>query len=166
MEVTSIINTAQFLEYLPSKKQWIPTQVRTEAQNLGIGCSISFFLRLYYGNLHAYTAEVLPSAHHTTGNGIAMAFNRFGGIMRFMSAVIAGAVNTTTSIPIWDCFALFGGLVLTALFPFEHYGKEVLDLSIFAALNMPATLRQQKVALLLLYDSRQRHCMLLQPPQM
>lgn len=34
------------------------TQVRTEAQNLGFSCAISFCLNIYYGTLYAYTPEV------------------------------------------------------------------------------------------------------------
>jgi hypothetical protein len=34
------------------------TQVRTEAQNLGFTCAISFCLNIYYGTLYAYTPEV------------------------------------------------------------------------------------------------------------
>jgi hypothetical protein len=34
------------------------TQVRTEAENLGFTCAISFCLNVYYGTLYAYTPEV------------------------------------------------------------------------------------------------------------
>ena len=61
------------------------TQVRSEAQNVGFSCAISFWLNVYYGTLYAYTPEVLPSAHRTTGNGIAVGCNRIMGII---SAVI------------------------------------------------------------------------------
>ena len=62
------------------------TQVRSNAQNLGFTCAISFCLNIYYGTLYAYTPEVLPSAHRGTGNGIAIGLNRIMGII---SAVIA-----------------------------------------------------------------------------
>jgi hypothetical protein len=76
---------------------------------------------MYYGTLYNYTAEVLPSAHRATGNGIAVAFCRFMGAM---SAVIATVANTQTTGPIFICGALYGGLALFAfLFPIEPYGK-------------------------------------------
>lgn len=34
------------------------TQVRTESQNVGFSCAISFCLNIYYGTLYAYTPEV------------------------------------------------------------------------------------------------------------
>ena len=34
------------------------TQVRTESQNIGFTCAISFCLNIYYGTLYAYTPEV------------------------------------------------------------------------------------------------------------
>lgn len=36
------------------------TQVRTESQNVGFTCAISFWLNVYYGTLYAYTPEVRP----------------------------------------------------------------------------------------------------------
>jgi len=57
------------------------TQVRTNAQNLGFTCAISFCLNIYYGTLYAYTPEVLPSAHRGTGNGVSIALNRIMGIV-------------------------------------------------------------------------------------
>lgn len=57
------------------------TQVRSNAQNLGFTCAISFCLNIYYGTLYAYTPEVLPSAHRGTGNGVSIALNRVMGIV-------------------------------------------------------------------------------------
>lgn len=62
------------------------TQVRTESENLGFTCAISFCLNIYYGTLYAYTPEVFPSAHRGTGNGVAIGFNRIMGIV---SAIVA-----------------------------------------------------------------------------
>jgi MFS family permease len=75
------------------------TQVRSESQNLGFNCAISFCLNIYYGTLYAYTPEVLPSAHRGTGNGIAIGCNRVMGIM---SAIVAKYANVrdTSLIPL------------------------------------------------------------------
>jgi MFS family permease len=97
------------------------TQVRTEPQNIGFSCAIGFALNIYYGTLYAYTPEVLPSAHRATGNGIAVACNRIMGIL---SAVIATVANTSTSVPIYICAALYVAMAAVAVaFPFEPYGK-------------------------------------------
>lgn len=97
------------------------TAVRTEAQNVGFGCAIGFCLNIYYGTLYAYTPEVLPSAHRATGNGVAVACNRVMGIL---SAVIATVANTSTSVPIYICAALFLAMAaVSSCFPFEPYGR-------------------------------------------
>ena len=97
------------------------TQVRTQAQNIAFSCSIAFFLNIYYGTLYAYTPEVLPSAHRATGNGIAVACNRIMGIL---SAIIATYADTTTSVPIYICAALYIAMAAVAIsFPFEPFGK-------------------------------------------
>ncbi|KAF4628149.1 hypothetical protein G7Y89_g10003 [Cudoniella acicularis] len=97
------------------------TQVRTQAQNVGFNCAIGFCLNIYYGTLYAYTPEVLPSAHRATGNGIAVACNRIMGIL---SAVIATVANTSTSVPIYVCAALYIAMAGVAVsFPFEPFGK-------------------------------------------
>lgn len=97
------------------------TAVRTAEQNLGFACAISFSLNVYYSCLYAYTPEVLPSAHRTTGNGIAVACNRIMGIL---SAVIATVSNTASTAPIYICSALFIAMAAVALmFPFEPYGR-------------------------------------------
>jgi Major Facilitator Superfamily len=66
------------------------TQVRTESQNIGFSCTVSFCLNIYYGTLYAYTPEVFSSAHRGTGNGVAIGFNRIMGIV---SAVVGEAAN-------------------------------------------------------------------------
>lgn len=97
------------------------TQIKNQPSNIGISCAISFFLNFYYGTLYAYTAEVLPSAHRATGNGIAMACNRVMGIL---SAVIATVADTSTSAPIFVCAALFIAMAGAAIvFPFEPFGR-------------------------------------------
>lgn len=97
------------------------TQVRSEAQNVGFNCAISFWLNVYYGTLYAYTPEVLPSAHRATGNGIAVACNRVMGIL---SAVVATYANPASSPPIYICAALFIVMAIVAtIFPFEPYGR-------------------------------------------
>ncbi|KAH9844742.1 membrane transporter, partial [Teratosphaeria destructans] len=97
------------------------TRVKSNAENLGFTCAISFCLNIYYGTLYAYTPEVLPSAHRGTGNGISIGFNRLMGIM---SAVIATYANTATAVPIYLCAALYIVMALTAAaFPFEPMGK-------------------------------------------
>jgi fucose permease len=97
------------------------TQIKNQASNIGISCAISFFLNIYYGTLYAYTAEVLPSAHRATGNGIAVACNRVMGIL---SAVIATVADTSTSAPIFVCAALYIAMAGVAImFPFEPFGR-------------------------------------------
>jgi hypothetical protein len=97
------------------------SQVTSQVQNITYSCVISFTLEIYYGALYGYTAEVLPSAHRATGNGIAVAFGRLMGVM---SAVIATVANTASTGPIFICGALYGGLAICAfLFPFEPYGR-------------------------------------------
>ncbi|KAI3399507.1 hypothetical protein diail_6529 [Diaporthe ilicicola] len=71
----------------------------------------------YYGTLYTYTPEVLPFPRRATGNGAAIAFNRFIGTM---SVVIAMFAHTSTSVPVFVFAALFGVLALIAVcFPFE-----------------------------------------------
>ncbi|KAJ5769540.1 hypothetical protein N7520_004099 [Penicillium odoratum] len=97
------------------------TQVRTESQNLGFTCTISFCLNVYYGTLYAYTPEVFPSAHRGTGNGVAIGLNRIMGIV---SAVVAKYANTETAVPIYICAALYIVMaIVAAVLPFEPYGR-------------------------------------------
>jgi hypothetical protein len=88
MVIGALVTMAFFFAY---------TQVRSQAQNLGFNCAISFCLNIYYGTLYAYTPEVLPSAHRGTGNGIAIGCNRVMGIL---SAVIATVANVRCSLPL------------------------------------------------------------------
>lgn len=88
---------------------------------MGFSYAIGFCLNIYYGTLCAYTPEVLPSAHRATGNGIAVACNRVMGIL---SAIIATFADTSTSVPIYLCAALFVAMAgISAMFPFEPFGK-------------------------------------------
>ena len=112
MLVGALLTMAFFFAY---------TAVSTPDQNVAFSCTIGFCLNIYYGTLYAYTPEVLPSAHRGTGNGIAVACNRVMGII---SAVVGTTADTSTSVPIYICAALFGAMgVVAALFPFEPYGK-------------------------------------------
>ncbi|KAF4943570.1 hypothetical protein FGADI_13328 [Fusarium gaditjirri] len=97
------------------------TIIKTPAQNLAISSCISVCINLYYGTLYAYTAEVFPSAHRTTGNGIAVSLNR---IMGLLSAVIAVTADTTTIAPLYISGALFFVMaIVSVLLPFEPYGR-------------------------------------------
>ncbi|KAF5017878.1 hypothetical protein F66182_10173 [Fusarium sp. NRRL 66182] len=97
------------------------TVIKTPAQNLAISSCISVCINLYYGTLYAYTAEVFPSAHRTTGNGIAVSLNR---VMGLLSAVIAVTADTTTVTPLYISAALFLILaIVSAVLPFEPYGR-------------------------------------------
>lgn len=112
MVIGALVTMAFFFAY---------TSVRSNGQNLGFNIAISCCLNIYYSCLYAYSPEVLPSAHRTTGNGIAVAFNRLMGIM---SAVIATYADPATTAPIYICAGLFIVLaVVSALFPFEPYGR-------------------------------------------
>ncbi|KAJ6014807.1 hypothetical protein N7540_009398 [Penicillium herquei] len=97
------------------------TQVRTQSQNVGFTCAISFCLNIYYGTLYAYTPEVFPSAHRGTGNGVAIGLNRIMGII---SAVIGAAADTSTAVPIYICAALYIVMAIVAVaLPFEPFGR-------------------------------------------
>ncbi|KAF8863915.1 MFS general substrate transporter [Acephala macrosclerotiorum] len=112
MVIGALVTMAFFFAY---------TAIRNQAQNVGFSCAIAFCLNIYYGTLYAYTPEVLPSAHRATGNGVAVACNRIMGII---SAVVATYANTSTSVPIYVCAALYIAMAAVAIaFPFEPYGK-------------------------------------------
>ncbi|KAK7414180.1 Filamentous Growth Regulator [Neonectria punicea] len=97
------------------------TVIKTPAQNLAMSCCISVCFNLYYGTLYAYTAEVFPSAHRTTGNGIAVSLSR---VMGLISAVIAVTADTATVTPLYISAALFLILaVVSVILPFEPYGR-------------------------------------------
>lgn len=112
MIIGAVITMAFFFAY---------SQVASQDANVAYSCVISFALEIYTGVLYGYTAEILPSAHRATANGIAVAFARLAGAM---SAVVATYANPTTVAPVFICAALYGGLAVCAfLFPFESYGK-------------------------------------------
>ncbi|KAF5695378.1 major facilitator superfamily transporter [Fusarium denticulatum] len=97
------------------------TIIKTPAQNLAISSCISVCINLHYGTLYAYTAEVFPSEHRTTGNGIAVSLNR---IMGLLSAVIAVTADTTTIAPLYISGALFFVMaIVSVILPFEPYGR-------------------------------------------
>ncbi|KAM0323760.1 hypothetical protein ACHAQA_008697 [Verticillium albo-atrum] len=112
MSIGAIVTAIFFFGY---------TVIRTSAQNLALSSSISVCINIYYGTLYAYTAEVLPSAHRTTGNGIAVGCNR---IMGLLSAVIAQVGDTTTTTPLYICAAMFIIMsIVSAALPFEPRGS-------------------------------------------
>jgi MFS family permease len=112
MVIGALITMAFFFGY---------TRVTTADQDVALSCLIGFCLNIYYGTLYAYTPEVLPSAHRTTGNGIAVACNRVMGII---SAVVAAKADTSTPAPLFVCAALFVAMAaVAAVFPFEPYGR-------------------------------------------
>lgn len=112
MVVGALITCAFFFGY---------TAVKEDHQDVVFTCMIAFTLNIYYGCLYAYTPEVLPSAHRASGNGISVACNRVMGII---SAVVASEGDTSTSVPIYVCAALFILAAITAAsFPFEPYGR-------------------------------------------
>lgn len=128
MIIGALVTMAFFFAY---------TEVKSNAQNLGFTCAISFCLvgipapgaarlliclqNIYYGTLYAYTPEVLPSAHRGTGNGISIGLNRIMGIV---SAGVATSANTATPVPIYICAALYIVMaVVAAFFPYEPMGR-------------------------------------------
>ena len=63
---------------------------------------------------------MFPSAHRTTGNGIAVGLNR---IMGLLSAVIAVTADTATVTPLYISAALFLVMaIISVILPFEPYG--------------------------------------------
>lgn len=98
------------------------TSVRSAAQNSGFSCAISFAINVYYAPLFAYTPEVLPTAHRSTGYGIGISLNKLMGVV---CAVVGGATNPSSSLPIYICASLFAILViLSGLLPFEPQWME------------------------------------------
>ncbi|KAG8417009.1 hypothetical protein J3459_013062 [Metarhizium acridum] len=97
------------------------TQIRTEAQNVGVSSAISAASNIYYGTIYAYTPEILPSAHRATGYGLCVVVNRIGGIL---GVLVGSYADVETTAPLFVCAALFGLLVvLSILLPFESRGK-------------------------------------------
>ena len=110
MVIGALVTMAFFFAY---------TQVRSQAQNLGFNCAISFCLNIYYGTLYAYTPEVLPSAHRGTGNGIAIGCNRIMGIL---SAVIATVANVRCSLPLGS---ILDDLHCSVILLLDQYSRSV-----------------------------------------
>ncbi|KAM4059277.1 major facilitator superfamily protein [Hirsutella rhossiliensis] len=97
------------------------TQVKSAGEETAMMCLVACLINVYYGTLYAYTAEVLPSAHRATGNGVAVACNRVMGIA---SALVATFADTATPAPLYVCAALMvAAAVVAALFPLEPYGR-------------------------------------------
>lgn len=98
------------------------TAVSTPAQNLGLSCAINVCLNIYYGTLYAYTPEVMPSAHRSTGNGLSVSVGR---VFSIIAPVIAYYGNTASAIPLYvmaGCFATLA--IISVCFPFEPRGKQ------------------------------------------
>ena len=129
------------------------TGVATAAENVGFSCAISFTLNVYYGTLYAYTPEVLPSAHRTTGNGIAVACNR---IMGLLSAVIATVANTATTAPIYICATLYIGMVGASKFSAATLAPRMRSLSSSVSLTWVS---QAIVAVLMPFEPYGRRSM-------
>lgn len=85
---------------------WAYSQVKNNASNVAFTCVVNFTLygtiqalqynsgltcdrNIYYGTLYAYTPEVLPTAHRSTGYGIALGYNRVMGLV----STIIGSVS-------------------------------------------------------------------------
>ncbi|UKZ46126.1 hypothetical protein TrVGV298_000324 [Trichoderma virens] len=97
------------------------TQVKNEAQNVGVSAAISAASNIYYGTIYAYTPEILPAAHRATGYGVCVVLNRVGGIL---GVLVGSYANVETTAPLFVCAALFGLLVILSLIlPFESRGK-------------------------------------------
>lgn len=97
------------------------TAVRTPAGNLGFNWATNTCLNMFYGSLYAYTPEVMPSNHRSTGNGLAVSCGR---IMSAIAPVIAYYGDASSAVPIYvmaSCFVL--NAVIACLFPFEVKGK-------------------------------------------
>lgn len=98
------------------------TAVTTPSQNLGLSCAINVCINIYYGTLYAYTPEVMPSAHRSTGNGLAVGVNRIFGII---APIIAYYGDTASAIPLYVMASCFAILVLVSIaMPFEPMGKQ------------------------------------------
>lgn len=92
--------------------------VDTRLQNIALS-SLSYVAEnVYYGCLFGFTPEVLPTYCRTTGSGIAMFFDRLGGVIA--PIIEYYAEDSSSTAPIWVCAAFFGVIgVLALLFPYE-----------------------------------------------
>lgn len=128
MTISAILTAAFFFSY---------TQIRTPVHNVAMSCSIcmcssttleskalltcpAICINMYYGTLYAYSAEVNPSAHRTTGSGVAVALNRIMGII---SAVIGHVGGSGTVVPLYVCGGVFIAMAgISVVLPFEPQG--------------------------------------------
>ncbi|KAH7304309.1 membrane transporter [Stachybotrys elegans] len=100
---------------------WAYSQVKSNEANVAFTCVVNFTLNIYYATLYAYTPEVLPTAHRSTGNGIAVGCNR---VMGLVSTIVGSFVDLNTPVPIYICAALYVAMAGVAiLFPFEPRGQ-------------------------------------------
>lgn len=91
--------------------------VRTPASNDGLTAAINFALNMLLASLYAYTAEVMPAAHRTTGYSIGYAITKVMGIV---CALIGASVDPTSTVPIFLCASLLGAVSILSMFlPFE-----------------------------------------------
>jgi hypothetical protein len=95
------------------------TEVKSNAQNLGFTCVISFCLvrtsplhnafsltcrqNICYRKLYAYMLEVFHSTHRGTGNGISIGLDKAMGVV---SVDFASSPDTTIPVPIHTCAVL------------------------------------------------------------
>lgn len=97
------------------------TQIKTQAQNVGVSSAIGAGNNIYYAVIYAYTPEIMPSAHRGTGYGICAIMNRIGGVI---GVVVGSYANPETTAPLFVCAACFGVLaILSLMLPFESRGK-------------------------------------------
>lgn len=97
------------------------TSVKTSAGNLGFNWATNTCLNMFYGSLYAYTPEVMPSNHRSTGNGLAVSCGR---IMSAIAPVIAHFGDASSAVPIYVMAACFGvNAIIAVLFPFEVKGR-------------------------------------------
>lgn len=79
-----------------------------------------------YGILYAYTPEVFPAPHRGTGNGLAAAANRIGGIIASIIPM-SSAASFNTTVPFWVSASLFTLSGILAFFlPVESRGRTSL----------------------------------------
>ncbi|KAH8552398.1 MFS general substrate transporter [Umbelopsis sp. PMI_123] len=79
-----------------------------------------------YGILYAYTPEVFPAPHRGTGNGLAAAANRVGGIIASIIPM-SSAASFETTVPFWVSASLFTlSGILVIFLPVESRGRTSL----------------------------------------
>ncbi|KAG2177404.1 hypothetical protein INT44_007915 [Umbelopsis vinacea] len=79
-----------------------------------------------YGILYAYTPEAFPAPHRGTGNGLAAAANRVGGIIASIIPM-SSAASFNTTVPFWVSASLFTlSGVLAFFLPVESRGRTSL----------------------------------------